>query len=156
MSGHLYELGLQKTTAASAGPIGTIIPLALASGVQPADIREIGIFNVSGVAAEIGLGFPAAAGTGGLATGGTVQPNVGWLNAGDTTVALTFTTLQPTAPTNFLRRAQLQAVVGAGIIWTWDSNEFATWQGGTVAGQIVLWQISALAVTYDFYIKVAE
>lgn len=152
---HIYELGLQKTTAASAGPVATIVPLALAAGVQPAYILEMGIFNVSGVAAEIGVGFPAAAGTGGSSAGGTVQPVVPWLNAGDTQVITTFVTLQPTAPVNFLRRAELQAVVGAGIIWTWDRDEFPTWAGATIP-QVVIWQISTLAVTYDFYLKVAE
>jgi hypothetical protein len=156
MSGHIYELGQQKTTGASAGPVVTLIPLALTIGVQPAHLLEMGIFNVSGVAAEIGLGTPLAAGTGGQATGATVQPVAGWLNAGDTTVALTFTTLQPTAPANFQRRAELQAVVGAGIIWTWDEGEFPLWQGGAQSGQVVLWQVSSLAVTYDVYVKVSE
>lgn len=155
MADHVYELGVQKTTGASAGPIVSIVPAALAAGVQPACIREIGIFNVSGVAAEVGIGYPAALGTGGASVVSTVQLLTPWLNSGDTTVVSSYTTLQPTAPTAFFRRAELQGAVGAGIIWTWILSEFMMWSGATINAP-VLWQISALAVTYDVYLKVAE
>lgn len=156
MAEHVYEIGVQKTTGASAGPIVTIVPAALAAGVQPPNIREIGIFNQSGVAAEIGFGYPAAAGTGGASVVSTVQLTAAWQNTGDTTVVSSYTTLQPTAPTAFFRRAELQGAVGAGIIWTWNAGEFILWAGGAVGGAPVLWQISALAVTYDVYVKVTE
>lgn len=154
MSDHVYELGLSKTTGAAAGPVVTIVPAALASGVRMPDIREIGIFSVSGVAAEVGLGVPAAAGTGAV-TGGTVQALSALDPAGHTQVAASFATTQPTAPASFFRRAELQAVAGAGAIFTWLPGEFALWAGASVP-QVVVWQVSALAVTYDVYVKVAE
>jgi hypothetical protein len=150
----IYELGLSKTTSAAAGPIATIIPATIAVGTAPPEIREIGISNVSGVAAEIGLGFPAAAGTGAV-TGGTVQQLTPWESAGHTQLATSFGTTQPTAPGNFTRRFEIQAVVGAGIIWTWAPAEWTLWAGAAIP-QVVIWQLSALAVTYDVYIKVAE
>jgi len=55
MAEHLYEAGVSKTTGAAAAPIAVIVPAALAAGVRTPDIREIGVFNVSGVAAEIGI-----------------------------------------------------------------------------------------------------
>lgn len=155
MAEHIYELGLTKTTGAAAGPIVTIIPAALSSTVPMPDIREIGVFNVSGVAAEVGIGVPAAAGSG-TVTGGTVQDLTQTLPAGSTQMASSFATTQPTAPTNFYRRFELQAVAGSGIIFTWSESEFRLWSGGTASGQLVVWQLSALAVTYDCYVKVCE
>jgi len=154
MATHLYEAAVQKVTGAAAGPIVSIVPAAIAAGVQPPEIVEIGIFNVSGVAAELGLGYPAAIGTG-APTGVTMQLSAPWLNTGDTTLVTSYATTQPTAPTTFMRRFMLQAVVGAGVIFTWPRNEWMLWAGAAIPNP-VLWQISALAVTYDVYVKVVE
>ncbi len=154
MASHLYEGGVTKTTGAAAGPILSIVPAAIAGGVQPPEIVEIGIFNVTGVVAELGIGYPAAAGTG-TATETAVQLSNSWLNSADTELVTSYGTLQPTAPTNYLRRFMLQGVVGAGVIFTWARNEWLLWSGATINAP-VLWQISALAVTYDVYVKVIE
>jgi hypothetical protein len=151
VSSHLYELGITKTTGAAAGQIAAIVPAALAAGVQPPEIREIGIFNVSGAAAEIGIGYPATE-SGTMTSLGTVQLSNAWLNSGDTQLG-TYATI--TAPTSYLRRLPLQAVVGAGVIFTWAPNEWMLWAGAAIPSPVI-WQISALAVTYDLYIKVAE
>jgi hypothetical protein len=148
-------LGLQKVTTAAAGPVVSVVPpsLTAASGDMP-EIREIRIFNQSGVAAELGTGLPAAIGTGAI-TGGTVQA-LNQLNiAGRTQMATSFATTQPTAPTNFYDREELQAVVGAGMIFTYAPGEWKLWVGAAIP-HVVLWQISALAVTYDVTVKVAE
>jgi hypothetical protein len=154
MGESIYELGLTKTTSTAAGPVFTFVPATIAVGTAPPEIREIGIFNQSGVAAELGIGVPAAAGTGGV-TGGTVQQLSPWEAAGHTQLATSFASTQPTAPAPFMRRWELQAVVGAGSIFTWAPGEFILWAGAAIP-QLVIWQISALAVTYDFYAKVAE
>lgn len=150
-----FECASTKTTGAAAAPIASIVPAALGSGNGIPEIREFGIFNVSGVAAEFGIGYPAALGTGGISASVTAQDveNVG--RTGGTKLVTLYTTLQPTAPTNFLRRAELQAVVGAGLIWTWGVAEFPIWVGAAINAPCI-WQLSALAVTYDFYIKVWE
>lgn len=151
---HIYEVGWQFVSGAAAGAIGEIIPATLAAGTRMPEIRELGIFNVSGVAAEIGLGQPTAIGVT-PATEVTVQAiNTMDTIVGKTKVAASWATA-PTAPGTFRRRAELQGVVGAGIIWTWNAGDFVMWSGATI-NTIVPWQISALAVTYDLYIKVAE
>ena len=154
MAEHLYEGGFTFTTGAAAASFGEVIPAAIAAGKRLPEIREIGIFNVSGVAAEIGIGRPAAIGIT-PATLTTVQAlHAADVIAGNTTIAKSWGTA-PTAPTAFMRRAEIQAVVGAGVIFTWGVGEFALWSASAI-GTIVLWQISALAVTYDCYVKVAE
>jgi len=154
MAEHLYEGAMTKTTGAAAAPFAEIIAAAIAAGKRLPEIREIGIFNQSGVAAEIGIGRPAAIGVT-PATLTTVQAtHAADVIAGNTTIAATWGTA-PTAPTTFMRRAELQGVVGAGVIFTWGANEFTLWSASAI-GTIVLWQISALAVTYDLYVKVAE
>jgi len=155
MAMDIMEGAVTKTTGAAAGAIISIVPAAIGSGHRMPEIREIGIFNVSGVAAEIGLGIPAALGTGGVSTNQLVQDinNVGI--TGLTNLVTAYVSTQPTAPTTFFRRAELQGVIGAGIIWTWGVGEWPIWSGATVNAP-VLWQLSAVAVTYDVYVKVAE
>jgi hypothetical protein len=151
---HLYEIGYQFTSGAAAAPIAEIVPVTLAAGKRPPEIREIGIFNVSGVAGEIGFGQPAAIG-GTPATPHTDQAtNTFDVIAGNTIVYSTWTTA-PTAPTNYRRRAELQGVVGSGLIWTWLPGEVIMWAGAAIS-TLVLYQISVLAVTYDLYFKFAE
>jgi hypothetical protein len=154
MADHIYEGGMTKTTGAAAAPFAEIIAAAIAAGKRLPEVREIGIFNQSGVAAEVGIGRPAAIGiTPGTLT--TVQAmHAADTIAGNTTIAATWGTA-PTAPTTFMRRAEIQGVVGAGVIFTWQPGEFTMWSASAI-GTVVLWQISALAVTYDIYVKVAE
>lgn len=156
MGGHIYEGGLTKTTGAAAAPIAEIIPATLAAGKRPPEIREIGIFiNAPGAGvAQLGIGLPAAIGVtpAGLVT---VQGTGGFDTvAGNTTIATSWTT-PPTAPGTFFRRFDLQAVAGAGAVFSWDEEEFALWSGAAIP-TAVIWQISAQAVTYDAYVKVAE
>lgn len=154
MAEHIYEVSLQKTTGAAAGFIATIVPGALGAGIRIPEIREIGVYNKDGAnAAEIGLGIPAAAGVTG-SSASTVQALNQLDPAGHTTVVPTYSTA-PTAPANPYRRAPIQAISGAGSIWVWGDGEFPLWSGATVP-QVVIWQFSILAVTYDLYVKVAE
>jgi hypothetical protein len=154
MAEHLYEVGWTYTSGALAHAIGEIIPATMAAGVRPPEIREIGVTNTSGVAAEIGLGRPAAIGVT-PATEVTVQATDSEDTiAGHTVVAGTWGTA-PTLPGTFMRRFTLQSVIGAGVIWVWNPGEFRLWSGSAIS-TLVLWQFGALAVTYDCYIKVAE
>lgn len=145
--GNRYEVGLSKTTGAAAGPITTLVT---ASGSR-AVVREIGVFATTAVAGEIGIGRPAAAGSGTL-TGTLGQALDSADVAALTTLVTSFGTSQPTAPTNFFRRCQLPAVIGAGIVWVWEPQEFVL----PVSANLVIWQISTAAVTYDTYVKWAE
>lgn len=149
-----FEAGTQKVSGAAAGIIAVILPPALGTGNGIPELRELCLTNQSGVAAEVGFGYPAALGTGTL-TSVTVQDveNVG--RTGGTKLGTSYATAQPTAPTNLLRRVQVQAVAGAGFVWTWAPGEFPIWVGAAV-NTPMLWQLSALAVTYDVYAKVWE
>src|SRR5215469_6290031 len=147
MADHIYEGAYTFTSGAAAAPIAEIIPVTLAAGKRPPEIREIGIFNVSGVAAELGIGRPAAIGiTPGTLT--TVQAADSFDTiAGNTTIAATWGTA-PTAPSTFMRRFELAGYVGAPAVFQWLPGEFVLWSGAAI-NTIVLRQISAVAVTYD-------
>lgn len=153
MAEHLYEASLAKTTGAAAAPIAVIVPGTLGAGIRMPEIREIGIFSVTGIAAEVGLGIPAAAGV--TATTSEIVQALSQLDPAGHTTLVTVHTTPATAPANFYRRAELQAVAGAGVIWTWGQGEWPLWSGATV-NQVVIWQLSSLAVGYDIYVKVAE
>ena len=154
MSDHIYEVGWTYTSGAAAHAIGEIIPATLATAKRPPEIREIGVFNQSGVAAIVGIGRPAAIGiTPGTLVTVQAAHSIDTI-AGNTTVAGSWGTA-PTTPGTFMRRADLQATQGAGVIWTWLPGEFVLWSGATI-NTIVPWQISTAAVTYDLYVKVAE
>ena len=145
--GNRYEVGLTKTTTAAAGPITTLLTAAGSRAV----IREIGIFATTAVAGEVGIGRPAAVGTG-AATGTLGQSLDSADVASLTTLVTSFATTQPTAPTNFFRRIQLHAVIGAGIVFVWEPQEFIV----PISANLVIWQISTAIVTYDTYVKWAE
>jgi hypothetical protein len=154
MAEHLYEGATTVTSGAAAAAQIEIIPAVLAAGKRMPEIRELGIFNVSGVAGEYGIGQPAAIGVT-PATLTTVQAtNTQDVIAGGTTFAKTWGTA-PTVPATFRRRFELAAYVGAPAVFQWLPGEFVMWSGATIS-TIVLWQISAVAVTFDFYIKVVE
>jgi hypothetical protein len=154
MADHIYEGATTYTSGSAAHAIAEIIPATLATGTRMPEVREIGVFNVSGVAAQLGIGQPAAIGvTPGTET--TVQAvDTQDTIAGHTVIAESWGTA-PTAPSTFRRRFDLQGVVGAGVIFTWLPGEFVMWSGASIS-TVVIWQLSANAVTYDLYVKVAE
>lgn len=157
MAEHLYEASLAKTTSTAAAHIATIVPGTLGAGIRMPEIREIGVFVVtppSSGGAEIGIGVPAVAGVT-ASTSETVQALNQLDPAGHTSLVTAFSGTQPTAPSNFYRRAELQGIAGAGVIFTWAPGEFMLWSGASVP-QVVVWQLGSLAVTYDVYLKVAE
>jgi hypothetical protein len=147
----VYEASCQTATTAAAQPIVTI---STAAGMQ-ARVREIGIFNQSGVTADIGLGVPAAVGTGTQA-GNLVQPldpsdvaGVTKVVFGTASALAGWGTAAPTVPTIAFRRFQLAATIGAGIVWVWNDNELVI----PVSKQIVIWQYTTAIVTFDVYVK---
>ena len=145
--GNRYEAGVAHTTGAAAGHIVTLVT---ASGSR-AVIREIGVFATTAVAGEISLGRPAAVGTG--TVGGQLGQALDFADtAALTTLTGAFGTLQPTAPTTFFRRLQLPAVIGAGVIWSWEVGELIV----PVSANLCVWQLSAAAVGYDCYVKWSE
>jgi hypothetical protein len=145
----LYESGVQKVTGAAAGPIATL----LTPSTSRPDIREIGVFVSSAPATgpTIGIGRPAAIGVG-AGTGALGQATDVGDPAGTCTLVTSFATTQPTAPTVPMRRMSLPNVIGAGIVWTWSQNELNV----PISSNLVIWQFTALAVTYDVYVRWEE
>jgi hypothetical protein len=154
MAGDIFEAGVTKTTGAAAGMIAAIQAAALSSTVRMPEVREIGIFNQSGVAATVGLVWATSTGT--TPSGGVTVANSQNGGSGNTIVYPTYSTYPTIAGTPvYTRRADIQAVAGAGIIWTWLPGEWPLW-GGSSNYPFMIYQISALAVTFDCYVKVAE
>ncbi len=145
----VYEAGVSKLTSAAAGPIATFI-----AGTRRASVLELGIFTTTAVAGEVGIGRAANTAAGAL-TGTLVQAMDTSDEAGTATLTTTFGTTQPTAPTNFMRRIQLPATIGAGVIWTWAPGELMI-PASSLVNPFTIWQISTAAVTFDVYVKVLE
>jgi hypothetical protein len=146
---HIYEAGVTAALTTA-----TAIATVLTGSSPRAEIREIGVFAATAAAGEVGLGRPAANGTG-AGTGTLVQAGDPADAAGVTTLVpgpTGFATLQPTAPTNFMRRIQLPAVIGSGIVWSWGPGELIV----AVSSNLVIWQIGATTVTYKVYVKIIE
>lgn len=152
MAEYLFEAAVSFTSAASANvPLTTI--LAATSPARLPEIREIGVFMSTAAAGggEVGIGRPAAAG---ITPGTSVtvdRDNPADGTSGGTKLVTTWTTA-PTAPSVFKRRIQLAATIGTGVVFVWGPGEFVIPAGGNIA----VWQISAVAQTYDIYAKVAE
>lgn len=144
---HLYEVAVTKTTGAAAGPVATL----LTASAPRAEIREIGVFATTSVAGEIGLGRPAAAGSG-AATGSLAQALDAADSAAASTLVTSFATTQPTAPAIPFRHIQLPATAGAGVVWVWAPGELIV----PVSANLVIWQFSAAAVNYAVYVKLVE
>lgn len=141
---HLYEAGVAHTTGAAAGHVATLVT----TSAERVEIVEIGVFATTAAAGEVGLGRPAAIGVG--ATGGQVGVAMDFADVAATAaVTGAFGTTQPTAPTAVMRRLQLPAVIGAGVIWTWARGDFIV----PVSANLCVWQFSAVAVGYDCYMK---
>lgn len=139
-----YGNSITKTTGAAAAPIATLG----ASSSRDLRIYEIGVSVSTAVSGEVGVMRPANTPAGG--SGGQVGA------ANDTSYAAGLAATAnawSTAPTvsTAMRRMVLPATIGAGVIWTWP-------QGLVVptSGFIVIWQFSALAVTYSCYVDYEE
>lgn len=141
-----------KASTAAAGPI---VQFRAANAARDVRVFEIGIFAATAVAGEVGVGRPAAIAVTpatpiGPQASGQAYDNVS--GAGSALIDTTWGTA-PTAPAIPWRRYGLPATIGAGIVWNFQSV------GGLVVpagGALVLWQYSALAVTYDFHFDFDE
>lgn len=145
-----YSIGVSKTAPAS-GSAAAILRAAAADDVQ---IREIGVFNSTGVASSIGLIRTLTAGTpstSSLVQGGDPQRPAGTMNV-DTawSVAPTISV----APL-YLRKIVLPATIGAGVIWTFGPNELWTKNGATT--DLALWNFGGgAAAALELYVVVDE
>jgi len=153
MAGDIYEGSVTKTTGASAGLIAAIQPAVLSSTVRLPELREIGVANASGVAMSFGLVLATSTGT--TPSGGvTVQNSQG--GSGNTQIIPAYATYPTIAGSPvYTRQWPLQAVGGAGVIWTWLPGEWPLW-GGSSNFPFLIYQTSAVADQCTVYVKVAE
>lgn len=136
-----YEIGVQKATGAAAGLLCQLRTTA----TRDARVFEIGVSVASAVAGEIALVRPSAVGA--TFTSSSTGAPLDNVSGAGLAVVDTAATTPPTIGTNYLRRFQLPATIGAGVIWTFPAGIVIP-----ISAAITLWQLSTLAVTYDVYI----
>lgn len=135
-----YSIGVTKTTGAAAGLI-----TQLRTGTSR-DIRvfEIGLFVNSGIASTVGLIRPSAVGATFISSAvGAAEDSA---SIAGVSVVDTAATTAPTIGTNYMRRVGLGATVGQGFIWTFPNGINVP-----INSSLALWQLSALAVTFENY-----
>jgi hypothetical protein len=139
-----YGNTITKTTGAAAAAIAT---LSTGSG---RDIRifEVGVTVSTAVSGEVGLMRPAN--TPATPSGGQVGVAYDNVSAAGVAVTANAWATAPTAGTG-LRRMVLPATIGAGVIWSFPTGIVLP-----VSSFFVVWQYSALAVTYSVYFDYDE
>ena len=140
-------------TKASAAAAGALVQFRAAGAARDARVFEIGVFAATAVAGEVGVGRPAAIAVTPATPIGPVASGGGYDNVSGAGAALIDTTwgTAPTAPAIPWRRYPIPATIGAGIVWTWSEGIVVP-----AGGALVIWQYSALAVTYDFHVYFDE
>jgi hypothetical protein len=89
------------------------------AGVAP-QIVEIGMWNTTATACEVGLVRISTAGTQGAAI--SVLPEDHTEQTAIATPKQSHTSTGPTITAGLLRQASLGAAIGSGVIWTWPEN----------------------------------
>src|SRR5690349_21364756 len=141
-----YNIGFSKAALSAAG---LIAQLRAGSG-RDLRIFEIGLFANTAVNAEVGLIRPTAVGA--TFTSTSVGAALDNASAAGVAVVDTAATTAPTIGTNYMRRIQLPATIGAGVIWT-----FPLGINVPVSTSIALWQITAGAgPAFDGYFDYDE
>lgn len=151
--GNRYEAGLLTTASTAVGTIATLVTASTSRAV----IREIGVSMATvgnpANAAEIWLGYPAA---NGATASGSLTGQA--LDKADTAAVSTLVptwTTKPTAPSTPLRRFVLPGVAGAGVVWSWEPNEFIV----PVSSNLVIYQNTTFTTTgavFAVYMKWSE
>lgn len=143
-----YELGVRSPAAASAAAFATIHTGASLR----CRIREIHLFSTAATAASIGIIRASNTPVATTSTLGQAQ------DPADGAATVNVDTAWSTAPTvgsNYLRRIDLPATIGSGVIWTWPDGQshglmiatsswLVIWNFGGSAGPIldvnVIWE----------------
>jgi len=141
----IYSNAQRTTNTTIANAAWSIISAA----TNKPKIMEVGFAQVTGTASSYGLGRPSSAGI-------TPTTPVNFQDEADggaptalTTNCLAWTT-QPGAPTQYLRRINTPATVGAGVIWT-----FPRGLALPISANLVLWNITA-TVALDTWAVIDE
>lgn len=140
-----YEIGVSKTTTAAAG----LLCQLRTGAARDVRVFELGIFASTAVSGEVALIRPSAVGA--TFTSSGVGASLDGASSAGVSVVDTAATTAPTIGTNYMRRIVLPGSIGAGVIWT-----FPTGINVPVSSSLAIWQLTALAVTYDVYFDYDE
>lgn len=139
-----YSVGFTQ----SAKTVGTMIVQLRASSTKPARVFEIGLSASTAVACDLGLIRSATVG----ATFTSITPlgeDPGFASA--TTVLDTAATTAPTVGTVYLRRLNLPATIGAGVIWAFPQGIVIP-----VSIGLLLWNVTGTGPATSGYINYEE
>lgn len=139
-----YGNSVTKTTSTAAAPIATMS----ASASRPLRVYEIGITASTAVSGEVGIMRPANSPA--TPSGGQVGSAMDYNSVAGLAVSANAWATAPTAGTG-IRRMVLPATVGAGVIWSFPQGIYVA-----ASAFLVVWQYTALAVTYSVYFDYDE
>lgn len=145
-----YELSARTTLTAASVPFLTM----KAGAASRMKILEVGIFMVTAVASDIAIARSATATTTPTMVLGQQSdpsdPNaIGGLAVAWGTIG--------TANTISMRRIQLPATIGSGIIWTWPDTNPMVVPSPSATGEIMLVNRGAgVCATFDVYVTWME
>jgi hypothetical protein len=145
-----YEVASLTTLTAASVPFATL----KAGASARMKIREIGIFMVTAVASDIAIARSATA---------TTTPTIVLgqaLNPADIAaiggMAVAWATIG-TANAISIRRVQLPATVGSGIIWTWGDADPLVVPSPAATGEVMFVNRGAgVCATFDIYVSWEE
>jgi hypothetical protein len=140
----IYSLS-QRTVATSAASANWEIRTTATCRAQ---LLEVGLAQVTAVAATLGLGRPQAIGVTPTSPVNFLQEDPGEPNA-NTTACVAWGT-PPTVPLQFFRRITCPATIGAGVIWTFPRGLFIA-----VSASMIVW-IIATAPVMDQWAVISE
>jgi hypothetical protein len=148
----MYRLGINTTVTTTAAAAAE---LRAASG-NITRVREIGLTLGAATASTYGIGRPGAVGVTPTSPITVLQQNPSD-EAGTTTTAVAWGT-GPTVPTNFLMRITLPATIGAGVIWTFTSDELIVGPGNAAAAvaSLVVWNLATNSASLNINFKCEE
>lgn len=145
--GAIYTQGFSTVAAASGAPYCTFHT----GSARVARIRELGLAVNAATASSFGLIRPAN--TPVASTSVLVLPEDPTDPAGTVNVDTAWSTV-PTIGTVFLRKFTVPAVIGNGVIWTWNPGEELIIN---LSSYLVLWNFGAGAGSVlNGYIKLIE
>lgn len=139
-----YGNSVTKTTSTAAAPIAT---LSTGAG-RDLRVFEIGITVSTAVSGEVGIMRPANSPA--TPSGGQIGSALDNIAGAGVAVTGNAWATAPTAGTG-MRRMVLPATIGAGVIWSFPQGIVLP-----VSSFLVVWQYSALAVTYSVYFDYDE
>lgn len=147
----IYEAAAQRATGTAAGYVYSVT-----TGTRRAAILELGVFVASAPATGPDIGLGRGGGTAITVSLAALGQAMDPADTDAATTQLSTWATGPTVPGTAMRRITLPNVIGSGVIWTWAPGDFLVPPSTTTTTAPVIWQYSALAVTYNVYVKVLE